>query len=405
MSRAVARTPWLLCAFHAAHMALLPVAIMPLFCTQVLHLSVTQLLSVQAFFGLVVALAEFPSGYVADRLGHRRALLVGSLVAAVGWVIYSFATGMIGLLAAEFSLGLGMALISGADSALLYESLTSLEREVEFARWYGRMHFWGQLAEGSAAVGAGFLYALSVRLPFAVEVGLALLAALLTVGMHAGMQQRVGRAHLAHMGWIVRETCVRRPELRAVVLTTVAFSLSSFMPVWLVALYAVQNGVREAWIGVVWALANYMVALGAFASDWAGRRFGLMRTLVGCIGLLVLGYAGLSLLRGPWAVTCYFAITLMRGLNGPLLHHAEQRLLPEQDRAGFVSFRSLLFRGSYVVLGPLIGLGVDRYGQHAMLAVLGAGATAMTATAVRALMLRRALPTVRTAAASASDGT
>jgi MFS family permease len=33
----------------------------------------------QAIFGATAILFEFPSGYVADRLGHRRSLLTGAL--------------------------------------------------------------------------------------------------------------------------------------------------------------------------------------------------------------------------------------------------------------------------------------------------------------------------------------
>ena len=42
----------------------------------------------QLFFGLAMALFEFPSGYLADRLGYRRTLLVASMAMLAGWSVY-----------------------------------------------------------------------------------------------------------------------------------------------------------------------------------------------------------------------------------------------------------------------------------------------------------------------------
>ena len=120
-------------------------------------------------FGLAMALFEFPSGYLADRMGYRRAMILASVLNAVGWSIYVRADSIPHILLAEVVLGIGISLISGTDSALLYESLVETKREGEFGHWNGRVRFFGQLGEGSAAIIAGVLYAYWHRLPFVLE--------------------------------------------------------------------------------------------------------------------------------------------------------------------------------------------------------------------------------------------
>lgn len=95
-----------------------------------------------------------------------------------------------------------------------------------------------------------------------------------------------------------------------------------------------------------------------------------------CIGLVALGYAGMGMTHTVWGVGFYFVLTVMRGLNGPVLHHAEHRRIPSSDRAGFVSLRSLTFRSCFLVLGPVVGAAMDRWGQHPVLLVVGFGLTA-----------------------------
>lgn len=79
----------LLCVFQALLMALFPVAIMPLFWSHELGMTWTEIMEVQAFFSLVAALCEVPSGYLADRLGYRRTLLAACSIVTLGWVFYA----------------------------------------------------------------------------------------------------------------------------------------------------------------------------------------------------------------------------------------------------------------------------------------------------------------------------
>ena len=133
-------------------------------------MSMREIMLLQGTFGLAMALFEFPSGYIADRMGYRRALILASILSAVGWTIYTRADSIAHIFVAEAVLGIALSLVSGTDAALLYESLLETGAEREFGRWNGRVRFFGQLGEGTAAIIAGFLYASWHRLPFLIEI-------------------------------------------------------------------------------------------------------------------------------------------------------------------------------------------------------------------------------------------
>ncbi|WP_437962417.1 MFS transporter (plasmid) [Sorangium sp. So ce119] len=386
------QNPWLICAYYGVHSAMFPTAIFPLFWTRDIGMSVATMMSVQAFFSLSIALFEFPSGYIADRLGHRRALVLGSGAIVIGWLLYALARGLWSVLAAELVLGVGFSLISGADAALLYDSLREEGREHEFARWYGRMRSAAQISSGAAALLAGFLYARWSRLPFVME--LVCWAVALGIALRFGETRRAQprvEDHLGRMRAIVRDSLVRRADLRAVMLLGVAFALAAYLPTWLMALYATEAGAEVAWIGPMWAVASFTTALGAMVSERAGRRLGMTGTLLACLALVAAGYLGLALSHHALGFAFYFLLTFVRGLHMPLLHHEEQRLAPDDDRASCVSLRSFLFRIAFVLLGPVVGMGVDRYGHRPVLWVAGALMVALTLVAL-ALFRARAAP-------------
>ncbi len=352
-------------------MSLFPMAILTVFQRDHLGLSVAQVMIVQAAFAASLAILEFPSGYLADRIGYRPTMILASATSVVGWSVYSLATGFATVVVGELLLGASISLVSGTSSAMLYESLDERGRAGDFARWFGRSRFFGQVAEGSAALVAGLLFVHAERLPFQLMI----VVWVLNLGVSLALvepryvRHRPDRA-LAHVIALVRYVG-RHAYLRAVFAIAIAVGVGTFVPVWLVQLYATDAGVPLSWLGPIWAVANYVVALGSAASDRAGRTVGMNLVLLLCCGLLALGYFGMGLTTAWWGFVFYFAFNLARGLSAPLIAHAEQEAIPSGDRASLVSMRSLLFRAAFIAVGPAAGAAIDRVGQHAVLLGLG----------------------------------
>lgn len=368
----LARNPPRLAAYNGLQMMLFPVAIVTLYQREEIGLDMTGILLLQAFFGLAMAILEFPSGYLADRIGYRRTLILASAISVLGWTLYMLADDFVSLLVAEVVLGFSLALISGCDSALLYESLVETGQEREFTRWTGRVRFVGQGSEGTAALFAGVLFAISPQLPFLLQIPVWIANLFVAVGLSEPARHvPAEKNHFQHMVKIARGALIERPELRAIIALTVILGLSSFALVWVVPLYAVEAGLPVAWIGPMWTAANYVVAASALASDRLDKRLGTSNLVLLGIFLVAFGYAGLASVHAWWGFGFYFAVAAIRGLVAPALLHREQRLIPTADRASFLSLRSLIFRLSFLVLGPVVGVGIDEFGNHPALAVTG----------------------------------
>jgi MFS family permease len=370
---ALQRNPRLLCVFHALQMSLFPMAILTVFYREDLGMSMTEIMLVQGGFGLAMALFEFPSGYLADRIGYRQTMVIAALLNAIGWSIYARADGIGGVIAGEIVLGIGLSLISGSDSALLYESLKETGSESDYGKWNGRVRFWGQFGEGSAALVAGLMFAHWARLPFVMET------VVWVVNFFVAWRLVEPERHRPVLGenWkqikaMVSHVTSEAPKLRAVMLLTIVLGMSSFIPVWTIQLYATDAGMDAGWLGVVWATANYTVALSSLFATRVSERIGFYRVMILCIALVAISYAGMGLVQSLWGVAFYFVLTTMRGLFSPPLSHEEQRLIPSADRAGFLSLRSLVFRMSFLIIGPTVGVAMDHHGQRHVLLVVGA---------------------------------
>lgn len=75
---------------------------------------------------------ELPTGWFADRVGHRVSLILGSVVQTAAMLWCWLGDGIISLIGASVLVALGDAFRSGADEALLYRTCRALGREDSF---------------------------------------------------------------------------------------------------------------------------------------------------------------------------------------------------------------------------------------------------------------------------------
>ncbi|MFT4709865.1 MAG: MFS family permease [Planctomycetota bacterium] len=384
--------PRLLCTFNALQMSLFPMAVITIYYRLDIGMSMAQIFMLQGAFGLAMALFEFPSGYLADRIGYRRTLIFAALLNAVGWSLYVRADSIGHILLAEVVLGIGISLISGTDSALLYESLEETGQEAQFGMWNGRVKFFGQAGEGTAAIIAGSLYVFWHRLPFLLEVVIWIVNFFVAWRLVEPARHRPpATENWKQIKGMFHHMAVGDKQLRAIVFITIVLGMSSFIPVWTIQLYGTDLGLSTMTLGFVWAIANYSVAISSLYSSRVSAKIGLHKLILLCILLIAVGYGGLGLSHVALGVGFYFILTVMRGLHGPSLHHEEQRRIPSSDRAGFGSLRSLLFRSTFLIISPAIGYSMDKHGQHPVLLVIGCVVVVLALFGLRLMVTSGAL--------------
>ena len=380
---ALAANPRLVVALSALHFAMFPLPVITLFWMDHIGMSVTDIMVLQAVFGIAVVVLEFPTGYFADRVGYRASVIVGSVLWGAGWFLYAYSTSFADVMLAEIVLGAGSAFISGADRALLWVSLSETGRTGHYTRWEGAVRAAAQASEAVSAAIGGWLYTLGPRLPFWAGVPAALAGVAVAFGMTD--TPRIAPAHrgshLRRALHVVRFTLWRHGRLPATIALSVALGLSTFVMVWLIQPYMRTRDIPPAWFGLIWGAAHVWLAGVSLASARIAARLGVRATLLACCLLIPIGYAGHAMTSAAWGVLFYLCFMTIRGVQGPLLATVMQEDAPGEDRASVLSLAQLAFRLAFVIAGPPIGALVDRVGMNPALAVLAVGLTVVSLTA------------------------
>ena len=366
----VGRTLWL--GFFKVFLVIMPVAV-PFF--QSKGLSMQEVFSLQALFAFVVMVTEAPSGYLADLIGRRRCLILGSAFAGVGHSLLLIADGFWTLALFETALALAHSLTSGADLALLYDTELALGSSDRRQRQVvGKLYAVRALSEAAAGVACSLLLfwgAMGGVVVAQVVVGwLPLLFALRL--REPPVARLSGEGHLVNLVRIVRHLLRHDSVLRLVFLALCFWSLTTFHAVWLLPKLWEQQGLALAHFGYLW---GGLCALSAVAGRWTHK----LEERVGPTGVLavvglapVLGYLGLErsgVVGGLVAASAFF---IARGLGTVILTDALNSRVPSEFRATANSLASFGFRGAFVATGPLVGLAFDLWGLGTTVLMLAA---------------------------------
>lgn len=333
-------------------------AIWVVYLTEEHGLTLGQILLFEAAYAGTVLLSEVPSGMLADRYGRRRVLMAAGAIFIVGLLSFGLGDGLMMLIAAYAAFGLSDAAISGADSAMLYDSLQPLERTDEFEPRLGRLN--ASLMGGFAVMTIGG--ALMARwTPLSTPI---LLSALLTLpSLFIILQMREPprsgeRSSLRSIGsGALKRIVTTRSMWSVVILQTVTQQAIVLMAI-------VQQPVLLQYGFPIWSLGLFVAVqmLVGAAGSWIAGGFGER------VGLRVLFFAvplvsALSLLAGisdqPWMYAFFMLPAAGFHLVFPHASGFLARRVGEGERATVISMSSMVASVATVLVAPVIGLLVD----------------------------------------------
>jgi len=336
-------------------------------------LTLAEVFFLQSFFAFFVVVFEIPSGYVADMLGRKNALLAGSLFHGMAYCWLFFADSFAGLVLFEMLAGIGLSLLSGADLSLLYDSQEALgQSPEEKTRGIANMRFSKSMAEGVSALIGGVLIAWSFDVTVfanAIAACVPLIMALFLT--EAPFTKMAKGQHKENLKEVVSHLFLRDRLLRLICLNSTFFGLATFYVVWMLQPYWRDQGIPLTAFGLLWAAQSFLFAGATKLCMPLEKKFGA-RPLLVAMGLLpVVGYVGMSTLGGTIGILLSFSFFLSRGINQVLLTDALNSRVPGAFRATANSMTSFMFRLIYIVTGPLVGLMIDNFGMKMTLLSLG----------------------------------
>lgn len=331
-------------------------------------LSMTQIITLQVMFSIIIVVAEIPSGYLADIISRKISIIIGLLLGFLAYVIYAQSYQFTGFLLAEMILGFGSSFLSGADSALLYDTLGALNREGEYKKYQGFVLSAENFSESIASILGGFLAVISLRLPFYIQALVMLLGLIVALTLKEPERQKVDRSegNVKTLVKTIRYAMHDHPAVKWLIIYSAIVSASTFSAVWFIQPYFAMVGLPLALFGIVWAAIQFTTGATSLFAYKIENFLGKKVSLICLIFLPFFTYLLLGVFEALWAISFIFIFYIVRGFANPVFKDYVNNLIPSDTRATILSVQGLAMRLIFSIVGPFLGWIADLYSiQHA----------------------------------------
>ena len=337
-------------------------------------ISFTQLMLLQSFFVFCIFLLEVPTGAVADYIGRKHSVALGAVVVAIAALIYGSAPRFEIFLLGEFLFAAAMALMSGADEALLYDSLKEAGRENERKKIFGRansFHLAGMLV--AAPVGSFIASRLELNMPMIFSAIPYFLAGLVAWSIKEPAIRQVKSESKRYLDIVKKGfTFLKKHKvLKLLALDAIVVASSTYFIIWLYQPLLRSIGVGILYLGIVHAVLVLSEILVSSNFEKLTKLFGSDKKYLRASALIVV----LSfMLVAAWPNMITFSISVIFGggfglTRLPLMSVYMNKFIPSEQRATILSSISMFRRFGLVLLNPLIGFTADHSLRLAALVV------------------------------------
>lgn len=336
-------------------------------------LSLAKIMLIQSIASIVWILMEIPSGYFADRMGRKISLTATGIFSTLSMILFATGNSFYHFLAASICWAVAGVFVSGADSALLYDTLKDLKREHTYKKIWGNILFCYAIGTALASIIGGILGQMNLRYPFWAMLPFYVVLIPLALSFHEPKHHKELpiESHVRDLFEAIKGTIFQNKKLRwlliysAIVMSFINIAYYLYQP------YLKLSGVDIAYFGIIFAAFNIIEGLSSKYSHAVESTLGKRLSL----GLLFAATGVCYILMGNIIVVFSFIFAflfqMVKGFSSVVISDYVHDATNSNIRATILSVKSFIEKTAYAIIIPIIGWLVDVYTLPQTLTVVG----------------------------------
>ena len=335
-------------------------------------LSLLQIGLLESIFHGTSLLCEIPSGMLADRFSYKTNLYLARLASIVSSILILFGQGNFWIYALAMMVSAwSYNFDSGTSTAFLYDSAVEAGQKDRYLQISSFLSGVAEVTRTLGTVVAGFFIHGALAWTYLIAIGLSFLSIILIYLMKEPMAKREKNEALTFKTIVlqVRKEWHEKPVLFYWMMT---YQLVGTLMCMFYFYYQQKISDLAGWqVSLVMLIGSGLNLIAVYVASQIGKKWNSNRvfpTLVALTGLALL----LVFFGTPFAFLLVYLLTdTLYAVYQPIYFNDLQGYLPSGVRATMLSINSMLFSLSMIVIFPLTGWMIDRWGLVAVFLVLG----------------------------------
>ena len=335
-------------------------------------LSLLQIGLLESIFHGTSLLCEIPSGMLADRFSYKTNLYLARLASIVSSILILFGQGNFWIYALAMMVSAwSYNFDSGTSTAFLYDSAVEAGQKDRYLQISSFLSGVAEVTRTLGTVVAGFFIHGALAWTYLIAIGLSFLSIILIYFMKEPVAKR-GRNEVLTFKTIVLQVRREWQEKPVLFYWMMTYQLVGTLMCMFYFYYQQKISDLAGWqVSLVMLIGSGLNLIAVYVASQIGKKWNSNRvfpTLVALTGLALL----LVFFGTPFAFLLVYLLTdILYAVYQPIYFNDLQGYLPSSVRATMLSINSMLFSLSMIVIFPLTGWLIDRWGLVAVFLVLG----------------------------------
>lgn len=351
-------------------------------------LELSHVFYLKMILSIVALTLEIPSGYFADYFGRRTSILFGGAWSLLGFFVYFFGETFPVFVLGEICIGIGMSLVSGADVALVYDTLAEMGEIDQYHHHESQLSSCAGYSEALGGIVGGVLASLGMAYPYIMQAVLMVLfciSAFHLIEPTRNSPKSAGNT-FGDFWKSIQFTLYESREVAWLNFYSGVTGVASFTMVWLSQLYMKELSLPLFGFGLVWFFLHILLGYSAQRGIAIVNILGERAFLIGVAAIVPVMYFLMSF-GVHWAgLLCVAVVYSARGLRSPLVRKMINNRVPSEIRATVLSVNRFTTSLFFILLTPLMSYANSVWGNTGVFVLPGVLFALGTAVAVWGLV-------------------
>ena len=317
-------------------------------------LSLSKVMILQSVYSISVALFEIPSGYIADIFGRKKAIIISTILSFIGYVLFSFFSDFTVFIIAEILIGVGGSLMSGSDSAIIYDTLIENNNKKKYTKVEGKNYAIGNFSEAIAGILGGILAASSIYYPVYIQT--IILSFSIPIAFSI-IEPKINNTYTKKKDLkirnILKNTLFYDKKLKWLIIFSATMGVATLSIAWFCQPFFKSINIPIVYFGLIWSILNLSVGITSYNSYRIEKNMSPIKIMTIISILMPICFFFISVVNSIFSLLFILLIYLIRGIVTPLLRNYINIEISSEKRATVLSIRSFFIRITFASTAPL----------------------------------------------------
>jgi len=323
---------------------------------------------------LTIILLEIPTGAVADLISRKISVFIGVLLIAIANFIIGFGSTLFVFAIAYVVWAIGDTFISGAKSALIYDTLKELKREKEYIKIQGKYNLYATFALIFATAVSPFLFVINRRIPY-ILLGISWLISSVIILKMIEPSRRASKYNIKkHIIQMKKgfSYFINHKRIKWYFLFSILIGLPMILYNHLISQsYFINVGYSLSHLSILIPIIYGSASFVASQAHKIENKLGENKSLMIIALLHALGFIFMGILKIPFVIAFVIILYLSRDFRWVVMDNYINKHVTSKMRATVISVGSMLTSLVMVIMYPLAGKFMDLFGIFTVLLGFG----------------------------------